>query len=470
MGIIEAELGGALTPAVKRKGNNTRKLRSSAKRVAGGSTEVMVKVTGFGKGAGHVKAHLDYITRNGKVEMENDQGQVFNGRDEVKTFFKDWEKEFGESKAHKNRRDTMHVVLSMPEKIDAESVRNAVREFSKHTFGKNHEYVFALHTDAPHPHCHLTVKCRGFDGKMLQVGRGDPQIWRETFADKLRDQGIDAEATPRHSRGVVKKAESSIVRHIDRGDKTHKKERVSRVRATKIKEAAEAIGAEQKGELPAIQHPFELAAIEKQKRTRRAWLAAADALEQEDTRKTFNNKEAHNEQPDYDRINPDRARAVHRAAALHKSALKSLGRQAPPETIARLRNVSRGRMVHHERSSEMLLRKNAPDNMGRTRATDTEMRRARNGDYRARGGDGIIKGYQGTAAENKALAARIRGFVAAMPGVDETERKQIKADLLRMHTVQPILESNQGAVRGEAAQKKSAEVAAPKGGKKDIER
>ena len=79
MALIEAELGSALHPPVKRKANNTRKLRSTARRVASNSTEVMVKITGFGKGAGHVKAHLDYISRNGKVELENDRGEVLSG-------------------------------------------------------------------------------------------------------------------------------------------------------------------------------------------------------------------------------------------------------------------------------------------------------------------------------------------------------------------------------------------------------
>ena len=36
MALIESELGKALNPAVKRKGNSTRKLRSAAKRVTGG--------------------------------------------------------------------------------------------------------------------------------------------------------------------------------------------------------------------------------------------------------------------------------------------------------------------------------------------------------------------------------------------------------------------------------------------------
>jgi len=216
MALIEAELGSALYAEVKRKANNTQKLRvadvrAKASRVAAGSPEVMVKITGFGKGAGHVKAHLDYITRKGKLEMENDRGEIFTGKEDVKTLFKDWENDFAASKRHKNQRDTMHMVMSMPESTDPEAVRKAVRAFAQTTFGKNHEYVFVLHTDEPHPHCHVTVKLLGFNGKRLNPRKADLQQWREGFAEKLREQGVNAEATPRISRGVVKKAEPSVI-------------------------------------------------------------------------------------------------------------------------------------------------------------------------------------------------------------------------------------------------------------------
>ncbi len=41
--------------------------------------------------------------------------------------------------------------------------------------------------------------------------KGDPQIWREGFAKELRARGVEAEATPRATRGVVKKALLQIV-------------------------------------------------------------------------------------------------------------------------------------------------------------------------------------------------------------------------------------------------------------------
>lgn len=479
MALIESELEKALYPAVKRKNNNTRKLRVVARRVTApkniASPEVMVKITGFGKGADHVKAHLSYISRNGKIEIENDRGEVFNGKEAVNGFFKDWEQDFGAGKRHKRQRDTMHVVLSMPELTDPESVRKAVREFAKTTFGQNHEYTFALHEpgndkDTKQPHCHITVKCLGFDGTRLNPRKADLQQWREAFAEKMRDQGVEAEATPRRSRGVVKKAEPNVIRHIERGDKTHKP-RVPKVKAERINEAAQELIAEAQG-LPVQPKPWEEAIKARQHEIRRAWLAAAEALDQEETRITFNQKEARNERPDYEHISAERARAGQRAAVVYQSNAEKSGRQVPPGPITGLRNLSGVGVVHHEQPSQVLLRANAPDRMGRDRAADSEMRRARIGTYRAHGGAERLNTHQGILEDNKSLAARIRGFVEAMPTID-TERHQIKRELTQKFTRQAenIHSSTVGIdPQPSAGQKKGADRAASEERKNDVER
>lgn len=470
MSLIEQELGEAFAGAVKRKANNTKKLRfavrKTAKQVVTNSSEVMVKITGFGKGGGHVKAHLDYISRKGDVELENDRGEVFSGKEEINEFFKGWEGDFSRGRRHENQRDTVHMVLSMPENTEPEAVRNAVRGFAKDTFGQNHEYVFALHTDEPHPHCHLTVKMQGVDGKRLNPRKADLQAWREGFAENLRKFGVDAAATPRPSRGVVKKAEPSVIRHIERGDKTHKP-RVSKVRAAKIKEAADELSAEAKG-VPATPKPWEEAIKARQQKIRRAWLAAADALEHEDTRKTFNQKEAKNERPQYDRIGADEARPTQRAAALYQSNLAKSRRQASPRAFARVRNLSGLGVVHDRGNTEMLLRPDAPDRMGRQGRADSEMRRAGTGDFGATGRVKRVTDYEGTAADNKALAGRIRGFVEAMPSID-TERQQIKRELAGKFTKR-VDKGLAPASVPEQGQKNGADQAAPKGGEKDVQR
>lgn len=152
---------------VKSKRNSAGSLRSGsgkrarykAARVASGSTEVMVKISGYGKGGAHVKAHLMYISRHTmadkeKVALENDKGQLFDAVDDVKQLFADWRGDIDAKSPPgqaPNRRDTMHMVLSMPGKADPLALRDAVRAFAADNFGANHEYVFALHTDARDP-------------------------------------------------------------------------------------------------------------------------------------------------------------------------------------------------------------------------------------------------------------------------------------------------------------------------------
>lgn len=467
MSLIEDELGEALSSSVKRKNNSTRKL-GKAKRVAQGATEVMVKVTGYGKGAGHVRAHLSYLTRNGD-ELETSQGEILTTKAEIDDFFKDWatsfERDAGKSIA--NRRDTMHMVLSMPETVDSESVKNAVREFAKNTFSDNHEYVFVLHTNEPHPHCHLTVKCRGFDGSQLRTNPAILEAWREGFAEQLREQGVDAEATPRHSRGVLRKAEKGVVRHIESGDKTHKP-RVPKVKAAKVKEAAQELAAEARG-TPAPEHPQAANARASIEKKRKAWLSVAEALETTDTRLTFNNQEVKNVRPDYDRIAPGAERATQRRVALYQSNPKALGRTAPPGTLPSVRNLSGCAVVHHKRASKVLLSADAPDRMGRQGNADPEMRWSRVSDTRTLGAEERLAGRLPPSVENRALAADIRNFVASMPA-PSTERQEIKGKLAERFTRAPAMAKSAGVPAPDAGQQKSADNAAPSAKPRDVER
>ena len=278
LGVIENELGGALHLRVRHKANTTRKfqvakLKAKAKRVTGGAPEVMIKITGFGKGAAHVKAHLEYISRNGKVELETDAGEILAGKAAVSDYFEQWRGSMIERPERKNQRDSAQIVLSMPPGEDPEVVRRSVRLFAERTFGGKHEYVFALHTDAKHPHCHLTVKSIGFHGKRLHIARETPQQWREAFVDALEQNGVAAEATPRRVRGVVKKAEKQVIRHIEAGDKTHS----PRISLTKTARELAAVN-ELRGQGAAEARPWEAAIEKNSKETRAFWLAAANEL------------------------------------------------------------------------------------------------------------------------------------------------------------------------------------------------
>ena len=193
---------GRLTPA----------MRAKLERIVRRAPEVMVKITGRTKGVAHLKSHLAYITRNGELDGETEQGATLTGRSGLKDLQQRWEDDAGFD--DRRRRDSslsINIILSMPAGTDAVAVKDSARAFAIETFGDNHDYVFVQHLDDKHPHVHLTVRSLGHDGKRLNPLKADLQAWRERFAGELRLRGIAAEATPRRTRGRVRRADRGAV-------------------------------------------------------------------------------------------------------------------------------------------------------------------------------------------------------------------------------------------------------------------
>ncbi|UFW92042.1 relaxase/mobilization nuclease domain-containing protein (plasmid) [Bradyrhizobium barranii] len=193
---------GRLTPA----------MRAKLERIVRRAPEVMVKITGRTKDVAHLKSHPAYITRNGELDAETEQGATLAGRSGLKDLQQRWEDDARLD--DKRRRDgslSVNIILSMPAGTDAIAVKDSARAFAIETFGHNHDYVFVQHLDDKHPHVHLTVRSLGHDGKRLNPRKADLQAWRERFAGELRLRGIAAEATPRRTRGRVRKADRGAV-------------------------------------------------------------------------------------------------------------------------------------------------------------------------------------------------------------------------------------------------------------------
>lgn len=210
---------GRLTPA----------MRAKLERIVRRAPEVMVKITGRTKDAAHLKSHLAYITRNGELDAETEQGGAMTGRSGLKDLQQRWEDDAGLDV--KRRRDgslSINIILSMPAGTDSIAVKNSARAFAIETFGHNHDYVFVQHLDDKHPHVHLTVRSLGHDGKRLNPRKADLQAWRERFAGELRLRGIAAEATPRRTRGRVRKADRGAVLALRKRKITPEVDRLAR--------------------------------------------------------------------------------------------------------------------------------------------------------------------------------------------------------------------------------------------------
>lgn len=270
-------VGVALDTPVRAKRNRVTDLKSvKAKmhRVTERATEAMVKITGKVRDKAHLLAHFNYISRNSKIELENERGEIISTKERLREEHQDWSNEFGKPRA--NERHTVNIVLSMPTGTDAQAVRRAARDFAKEKFGETNQYVMALQhpgndPKSKQPHVHLTVKTRGYDGTRLDPKKADLQDWRETFAEKMREQGYNVEATPRRSRGVVEKGERFKVRAIHDDEKRPNR---GRVRASKLQEAADDLAGK-----PVSQNPYRKQIVETQNEIRQGWLAGAAELE-----------------------------------------------------------------------------------------------------------------------------------------------------------------------------------------------
>src|SRR5208283_479888 len=172
--------------------------------------EVMVKVTGGGTRTGAVAAHFAYISRQGTLEIETDEGERIGRREEHKRLLDDWHLELTAGQYRQQmdggpaRRATKlvhNIVLSMPAPTPADKVLAAARQFAREKFAQ-HRYAMVLHTHQQHPHVHLVVKAENELGRRLHIDKQLLRDWREDFARMMREQGIAANATPRAIRGV----------------------------------------------------------------------------------------------------------------------------------------------------------------------------------------------------------------------------------------------------------------------------
>jgi hypothetical protein len=212
------EMGWRLTPA------QVEQIR----RTVGRTPEAVVKV--LPRASNDLKAvgkHLDYIGRNGELELETDDGDHLIGR-MGKDLMDDWDLDIDDVRrqaalAATNGRQPPKLVhklmFSMPPGTPPDKVLGAVRKFAREEFWGQHRYALALHTDEPHPHVHLVLKAVS---ERLNIKKAKLRHWRSEFARNLRLLGVEANATERAVRGETRKAKKDgIYRASKRGDSTY---------------------------------------------------------------------------------------------------------------------------------------------------------------------------------------------------------------------------------------------------------
>jgi hypothetical protein len=168
--------------------------------------QVMVKVTGGGRCMKAIAAHFRYISKNGRLEIEDERGDKVRGKEVLPELVDDWRlggSAIDDIAEPGQRREAFNIMLSMPRGTDPLTVQRAAREFAQIELA-DHKYVMVLHDHQANPHVHLSVRAESKHGKRLNPRKTDLYRWRETFAEKLRGHGIDAEATRQATRGVAR--------------------------------------------------------------------------------------------------------------------------------------------------------------------------------------------------------------------------------------------------------------------------
>jgi hypothetical protein len=172
--------------------------------------QVMVKVTGGGRGMKAIAAHFRYISKIGRLDIEDEHGEKLRGKESLHDLVDDWR--LGGSLIDDiaepgQRREAFNIMLSMPRWTDPLTVQRAAREFAQIELA-DHKYVMVLHDHQANPHVHISVRAESKHGKRLNPRKADLHRWRETFAEKLRGHGVEAEATRQATRGRTRNYEA----------------------------------------------------------------------------------------------------------------------------------------------------------------------------------------------------------------------------------------------------------------------
>ncbi|MFC5342893.1 relaxase/mobilization nuclease domain-containing protein (plasmid) [Brevundimonas staleyi] len=254
-----------------RSGGGAGEAKARLGRLAARAPEVMVKITGRTRDGDHLKAHLEYIARDGALTLEGRDGERLQGLDEIRERGSDWTADDIKKRADSSL--SISVMLSMPAGTPPGRVRDAARAFAAEQFGDRHDYVFALHTDVDHPHVHIAVRTLGEGGQRLNPRKADLEAWRQSFARHLRNRDVEAEATPRRARGIVRKPERMPVRKLrerhERDPQHHP--RPDRL-ASAEREAQRIAGGER------LDRPWEGRILRQQRAVRAAYQATAETL------------------------------------------------------------------------------------------------------------------------------------------------------------------------------------------------
>ncbi|WP_210421441.1 MULTISPECIES: relaxase/mobilization nuclease domain-containing protein, partial [unclassified Mesorhizobium] len=113
--------------------------------------------------------------------------------------YEQWRPQF----SGRERRNAYHLLFSAKAGTDANAVMAAARAVMEER-APGYKFVLAHHKDTKHVHIHAMVQARSADGERLKFYKPDIVAWRETFAEKARENGIAMVATRRMDHAMTR--------------------------------------------------------------------------------------------------------------------------------------------------------------------------------------------------------------------------------------------------------------------------
>ncbi|MER8579479.1 relaxase/mobilization nuclease domain-containing protein [Mesorhizobium sp. M1423] len=124
---------------------------------------------------------------------------VKNSTKAAAAVYEQWRPQF----SGRERRNAYHLLFSARAGTDANAVMAAARAVLEER-APGYKFVLAHHKDTKHVHIHAMVQARSADGERLKFYKPDLAAWRETFAEKARENGIAMVATRRMDHAMTR--------------------------------------------------------------------------------------------------------------------------------------------------------------------------------------------------------------------------------------------------------------------------
>lgn len=182
--------------------------------------QVMIKITGGGRGADKAQANINYIGREGELTVYDQDGLEYKGLDQ-RELMETW-RAMGMPEKDEDGQviESYNIIFSMPKGTDPDKLREVVKDLVEQEFS-GHKYFMAQHLDTDSPHCHVLLASCDDRGARLEIKKEDLHNYRVAFVNKLAERGISAVTSHRIHHYEEKDSTPQKLYHLNKDGKSY---------------------------------------------------------------------------------------------------------------------------------------------------------------------------------------------------------------------------------------------------------